>query len=120
MVVNFDYNYNAAVKTISPSANSTTYQISAFDSKGLVVYRLLIIINNDEISYEFHDYRGHHVVTWQELRAILGFDYETPMELIDHYHQMFDVFEKMHGYGEFRYRLQRMLNPNPEPDNNQF
>ena len=118
--MNFNFNYNAAVSTIIPSANSTSYQILALDSKGLKIYRLLIIIDNDEISYEFHDYRGHHIVSWQDLRTILDMDYETPMGLIDHYHQMFDGQDKINGYGEFRYRLQRMLNPNPEPDGDQF
>ena len=107
----FNFNYNTAVSTIMPSANSTTYQILALDSRGLKVYRLLIIIENNEISYRFHDFHGHHVVTWQDLRTILDMDYETPMELINQYDQLFDNFDKMNGYGEFKYRLQRMLNP---------
>ncbi len=120
MEVNFNYDYNAAVVTTDISVNSNTYEILTRDSNGYKIYRILIIIGNYGISYEFHDARGHHIVTWQNLRAILGFDYETPMELINQYHQMFDVFDKMGDYGKFRCRLRKMLNPNPEPDVDQF
>lgn len=118
--MNFNFNYNAAVSTIMPSANSTTYQILALDSKWQKVYRLLIIIENNEISYRFHDYRGHHIVSWQDLKTILGMNYETPMGLIDKYHQMFDCFDKMNGYGEFRYRLKEILNANSTQDKTQY
>ena len=117
--MNFKFNYNAAVSYVMPSANSTTYQILTLDSKMNKVYRLLIIIENNEISYRFHDYRGHHIVSWQDLKKILHMNYETPMELIDKYHQMFDVFDKMNSYGEFRYRLREILNTNSTQDNMQ-
>ena len=116
--MNFNFNYNAAASIIMPSANSTTYQILALNSKWKKVYRLLIIIKNNEISYEFHDIRGQHIVTWQDLRTILNMDYKTPMGLIDKYHQTFDCFDKMGGYGEFKEKLEKILNSNPEPDVN--
>lgn len=118
--MNFNFNYNAAVTTIMPSANSTTYQILALDSKCQKVYRLLIIIENNEISYKFHDFRGHHTVSWQDLKTILHMNYETPMGLIDKYHQMFDGFDKMGGYGKFRCRLQEILNANSTSNNTQI
>lgn len=114
--MNFNFNYNAL--TIKPSASSTTYQILALNSKEEKVYRLLIIIENNEIVYKFHDFRGHHTVSWQDLKTILGMNYKTPMGLIDKYHQMFDNSDD--DYIAFTGRLEKILNANSTQDKTHY